>query len=129
MTKQKVRILIPLLLITIIMLYGWTIVLTSDILATWRHYIGMALFITLILLFFKSEKATILATGIFLLVATFNGLAMTAAVSTSQLGIGPVATPPIQLMSLGILILYFILNLDALIEMQLDYKERKAQRA
>jgi hypothetical protein len=110
------------------MLYGWTVILTTDILATWRHYIGVVLFITLILLFFKSEKATILATGVFLLVATFNGLAMTAAIKTFYFGSSSNATPPIQMLSLGILILYFVLNLDSLIEMQLDYKERKAQR-
>jgi hypothetical protein len=59
------------------------------------------------------------------LLATFNGLAMTAEIGTSWLRIGPIETPPIQLLSLGLFILFFILNFDPLVDIFLDYKEAK----
>lgn len=67
--------------------------------------------------------------GVFLLLATFNALAITPAITTSWLNIGGLTTPPVQLMSLGILVLYAILNMDTLIDIQLDYKEAKEQKA
>jgi hypothetical protein len=54
------------------------------------------------------------------LIAPFNGVAMTAALNTSQIRNDSFATSPIQMLSLGILILYFALNLDNLIESLLD---------
>lgn len=129
MSKKKVLYLIPFLLVVGFLLYCWTTFLTGEYVATWRHYLGLLLFVGIVLLFFKNFKKSVIGFGIFLLLATFNALAITPAIITSWVNIGGVTTPPIQLMSLGILALYFILNMDTLIDIQLDYKEAKEQKA
>ena len=129
MTKQKKLILIPLTFVACILIYCWTIILTTEILATWRHYLGLVLFIVIVIPFFKDKIIfTTLSTGIYLLLATINLLAMTANISTSWIRIGPISTPPIQLLSLGLFILYFWINIDSLIDIQLDYKEAKLKK-
>ena len=125
MTKQKILILIPLSLIIVILTYCWAVILTTEILATWRHYLGLIFFIAIIFLFFKNMVGVIVATGVYLLLATFNILAITPEMAVSWLRIGPIETPPVQLLSIGLFILYFILNLDQLIDIYLDYKEAK----
>ena len=101
----------------------------GEYLATWRHYVGLLLFVGIVLLLFKDFKRSVIGLGIFLLLATFNALAITPAITTSWLNIGRLTTPPVQLISFGILVLYFILNMDTLIDIQLDYKEAKEQKA
>ena len=125
MTKQKILILIPLSLIIVILTYCWAVILTTEILATLRHYLGLIFFIAIIFLFFKNMAGVIVATGVYLLLATFNILAITPEMAVSWLRIGPIETPPVQLFSIGLFILYFILNLDQLIDIYLDYKEAK----
>jgi hypothetical protein len=125
MKKEKKLLLIPLVIIGILLAFCWTIILTSEILATWRHYVGLILFIGLMILFFKSIAKATVATGFYLLLGTFNVLALTAEINTSWFRIGPIETPPFQLLSLGLLVLYSILNIDQLINNYLDYKERK----
>lgn len=66
--------------------------------------------------------------GVYLVLATCNVLALTPAITNTVIGIGPVSTPPFQLMSLGILALYLTLNLNSLLDMQLDYKEARQKR-
>ena len=125
MTKQKILIVIPLSLIIIILSYCWVIMLTTEILATWRHYFGLIFFLAIIFLFFKNIAGAVVATGVYLLLATFNILAIIPQMAVSWLRIGPIETPPIQLLSMGLFILYVILNLDQLIDIYLDYKEAK----
>ena len=125
MTKPKKQILVPIIIIGSLLAYCWIIILATDVTATWRHYVGMILFIGLILQFFKSISKANIATGIYLLLATFNGLAITPEINTSWLAIGPLVTPPVQILSMGLFILYFIINLDPLIDIYLEYKESK----
>lgn len=125
MTKQKAFIFIPLVITAGILIYCWTVILSKDILATWRHYVGLGLFLILTYFYFKSYKITVVGTGIYFLLATCNVLAITPEINASWLRIGPVETPPIQLLSLGLLILFSILNFDPLIDIYLDYKEAK----
>jgi hypothetical protein len=125
MTKQKILILIPLVLIAVILTYCWTVILKTEILATWRHYAGLIFFAGIAFLFFKSINKAIVATGVFLLFATFNLLTLTTEIRISQFRIGPIYTPEFNLLSTGLFILYFSLNLDQLIDIYLDYKEAK----
>jgi hypothetical protein len=126
MTKQKKRILIPIIITAAILIYCWTIILTTETLATWRHYLGIILFIPIAFLIFKNNLVVVtLLTGVYLLLATFNLMAITPGISTSWITIGPISTPPIQLISLGIFVLYFFLNMNSLIDIHLDYKEVK----
>ncbi len=130
MTKKKKRILIPLIIIAAILTYCWTIILTTEILATWRHYFGLVLFIAIIIFLLKDKIITsILTTGIYLLLAIINLIAMTANISTSWIRIGPISTPPIQLMSLGLFIIYFWLNLNSLIDIYMEYEVTKLKKA
>ena len=128
MSKKKVLYLIPFLLVAGFLLYCWTTILAGKHLATWRHYVGLLLFVVIVLLFFSDFKKSVIGLGIFLLLATFNALAITPAITTSWFNIGGLSTPPVQLLSLGILALYFILNTDTLIDIRLDYKEAKEQK-
>jgi len=125
-TKKKILLSIPLAIIAGLLTYCWATILSTDTLAGWRHYVGLALFIVLIVLYFKSYKLALAGTGIYLLLATFNVLSMKAVISTSWLRIGSIETPPVQGLSLVLLLLFFILNFDALSDMYLDYKESKA---
>jgi len=129
MTRQKIFLSIPLAIMATFLIYCWTIILSTDILATWRHYVGLGLFLILILFYFISFKLTAIGTGLYLLLATINVLSMTAEISTSWVRIGPVETPPVQLLSLGLFILFAILNFDPLIDIYLDYKEAKQAKA
>ncbi len=125
MKKQRIQILTPIIVIACFMIYTWYNILFTEYGATWRHYIGLVFFLLLVFLFFKNYIKAMVATGIFLLLATFNALAITVAITTSSVAFLSMSTPPVQLLSLGIFIIYFILNMDSLIEMYLDYKEAK----
>jgi len=97
--KQKIQILIPLTLVAALLIYCWTIFLSTDLIAVWRHYIGLILFMVTVVIFFRSLRLATFVTGIYLLLATFNLLAFTPEIKTSRLGIGPVSTPPVQLVA------------------------------
>ena len=125
MTKNKILLLIPLAITGSIFLYCWAIILTTDFLATWRHYAVLILFVPLVFMFFKDVRKAILATGIYLLLGTFNGLAITPAIDTFWIGSHSLHTPPVQLLFLGIFVLYFILNFKSLIDIYLDFKDIK----
>lgn len=125
MTKEKRLILIPLIIIAAILIYCWATFITTEIGSTWRHYLGLVLFLLIAICFFRNIIITTVATGIYLILSTFNLLALTPAISTFSFGVGPVSTPDMQGLSLGLFILYFILNMDSLIDIYLDYKESK----
>jgi hypothetical protein len=130
MSKQKVLLLIPLLILLSLLIYCWTNFLLKNFIPTWKHYLGILFFIPLAVFFFKNSSNAIVGLGIYLLLATFNLLAITPAITTSWVNFGSsgFTTPPVQLLSLGLFILYFIMNLDSLINIQLDYKELKASK-
>ncbi len=128
MTKQKVFLLIPLIIIAGFIVYCWTIIFATDILATWRHYVGLGLFLILIFFYFKSSKLAIIGTGLYLFLGTINVLSISAEIKTSWLRIGQVETPPVQLLSLVFFILFAILNFETLIDIYLDYKETKQDK-
>ena len=128
MIKSRLRILLPIIAILILLIYCWTIILTTNIIATWRHYLGLILFLPIIYLFFKSKDLVIISTWIYLLLATFNLLALNAEITTYGISIGPLTTPPIQLLSLGLFTLYFILNLDPLIDIFRGFEENRKKK-
>jgi len=129
MTKKKILFLIPFLLVAGFLLDCWTTILTSDFFALLRHYIGLLLFVVVTVVFFKDFTKAVVGLGVYLLLATFNGLAITPTIKTSSFFIGELSTPYIQPLSLGLLVLYFVLNLKNLIDIQLRYKEAKERKA
>lgn len=130
MRKKTILFLIPFLFVAGFLLYCWTTIFTTEILATWRHYVGLVLFAPIVILFFKDFKMAVIAMGFYLLLATFNLIAVTPSITTSWINIGSdgLQTPPVQLASLGILVLYFVLNMNTLIDIQLDYREAREQK-
>ena len=130
MNKQTKLILVPIIIIALMLLYCWVNILIGETIATWKHYVGLIMF-ALIVFFSVKNKIVIatLSTGVFLFLATFNLLALTPEIKTSWIGIGPITTPPIQLLSLGLFILYVCVNMNSLIDIHLDYKEGKYKRA
>lgn len=111
-----------------LMIHCWIIILFTDGSPEWRHYLGLTLWLVLIFLYLKSFRWAILATGIYLLLASCNVLAMTPVISTSWLTIGPVRTPPVQGLSLILFVLYAFLNADFLIDMSLHLKKSRTPK-
>jgi hypothetical protein len=130
--KQKILLLIPIIIIAALLIWSWASFLLTDMTASWRHYLALGLFAVLVYLYRKSFTKTIIATGIYLLLATLNVLSMTPANITAwnrlDTSFGSIETPHFQILSLTILIIYLILNFDTLFNMYLDYKEAKSQQ-
>lgn len=129
MAKQKILLLIPMTIVAGLLIYSWAIILLTDIKATWRHYLAFGLFVVLIFLYIKSFAKSVLVTGFYFVVGTCNLLTLTPSVTTSSYGIRvgstEMWTPSFQLLSFGLLILYFILNFDTLTNIYLDYKDTR----
>src|SRR5947209_580805 len=123
MNKQKILILISIIIITSFIINSWYNFISTEYLPTWRQNLGLIFYLILIILFFINVRKAIIATGIFLLLATFNVLAITTGITTNGIIIASKSIPRIQLLSFGLFILYFILNLNELINIYLDYKE------
>jgi len=129
MTKQEKNLLLILIIIAATLSYCWLTILFTEIEAMWRHYVGIILFIPLIVLFKKDFKKAVLFTGIYLVLGTFNLLSFTLSVRTNSFELGyssiEISTPTFQLYSLILLVLYFILNSSTLVNYYLDYKDVK----
>ena len=129
MSKEKKLHLSILIIIGGILLYCWSIILFTEIEATWRHYLAVILFIPILILFKKDFKKDILFTGVYLILGTCNLLTLTPSVTSNSYGvrIGSVEvwTPTFQLYSFLILILFFLLNFNALVNYYLDYQDSK----
>ena len=129
MTKKKILLLIPLLLIAGLILYTWITVLTGDYVLVWRHYAGLVLFVPLIYLFTKNRRKTIFGTVIYLILGICNVLTLTPSIIWNSYGIhlgsANIETPSFQLLSFGLLILLCILNFDTLVDIYLDFKEMR----
>lgn len=69
------------------------------------------------------------ATGIYLIVGIINLSALTPAIVSNSFGLNlgsfQLASPGFNLLSFGLFVLYFILNSGTLVNMYLDYRERK----
>ena len=128
MTKKKILLLIPLIIISGLLIYCWTTIMLTDRIPSWQHYLALGFFVAVVILFFKSFTKAALALGLYLLLATFNFFSMTADINDTWFIIGGIELPHFQSMGLGLLVLFLILNYDTLVNIYLDYKEAKAQR-
>jgi hypothetical protein len=130
--KQKILASISLIIIFCIIAYTWGVILFTDILATWRHYVGLILFIPLPWLLIKNVKLAIKATGIYLILGILNLLTLTPDIVGNTFGIGQgslqLSTPSFNLLSFGLFVLYCILNFETLVNMYLDYREQKQKK-
>ena len=126
--KQKFLLLIPLGIITCLIIYSWVSFLLTDMTPTRRHNLTLGLFAVLVYLYLNSFTKTIIATGLYLLLATLNALSMTPERITGWSRFGSIETPHFQILSLTLLVPFFVLNFDTLFNMYLDFKEAMSQR-
>lgn len=134
MTKQKILLLIPLLIISCLLIYTWSCIFFGDYYgASWQHLLAVGFFIIPAVMFFLHFKLSVLSTGCYLLLGTFNLLALTPWIASTSywMQIGPltVGTPKLQLLSLGLLVLFCALNFKTLVNIYLDYKGYKDEQA
>jgi len=128
MTKQRTLLLIPLGLTAIELIYSWIIIFSEHIIAEWRQYLGIGLFIIIAFLFFRKIIACTVLLGVFLLMASFNMVVISSDTFSAGIKIGPVSSPGVHPLSLGLFILYLCFNMGPLIEIYLDYEEKKERR-
>ena len=126
--KTRIISAIPFLIISLVVLYTWFEIITTEYIATWRHYVALALVAINAVLYFVRYKPAVLLTGLILILATFNLLAFFTIIQTSGLTIMGVSTPEIQLKSLLLLVIYCAINFNLLINWYLDMKEEKAKK-
>ena len=129
MSKPKKLLLTVLIIITVILAYSWSIILFTEIEATWRHYLALLLFIPLLILYKKDIKKAVLFTGVYLILGTCNLITLTPSVTSNSYGIRissfEVWTPTFQLYSFLILIFFFLVNFNTLVNYYLDYQDSK----
>ena len=133
MNKQKVLVLIPVVITGAFLTYTCCVILFTDVCATWRHYLSLICFLVLIYILTKNNfKKSLFAATIFLIAGTTNLFVLTPSITSHSYGITvagfTIATPPFQLLSFLIFILFCILNFNALADAYLDYKEIKEQK-
>jgi hypothetical protein len=133
MTKQKILLAIPLVIIASLLIYTWSSILFGDNYANWQHVVGLLLFIIPAVLFFKNFKLSVLTSACFLVFGTFNLLGVTPWISSTFYWIEfkpvKIVTPSLQLVSFGLLILFCIINFQTLVNIYLDYKGYKDEQA
>jgi len=112
--KKRVLEVTPFVILALIISYTWYLILTTDYFATIRHQIALALIVANLILYFFSFRYAIFLTGIILLLATFNKIALFPRIeSTSffvKIGGKEFETPSIQWRMLLLLIGYLIIN-------------------
>ncbi len=126
MSKRRIFLLIPIAIIAGFLIYTWFLILSTNLIATWRHYTGLILFAPVLYFLFRNFKIAVLATGIYLIIGTFNLLSITTDVLLYN-GVRIISveltTSFFQPKLFLIFIIYIIFNYDALIDIWLDYKE------
>lgn len=127
MKKKIILTAIVLVIITYFLAETWITIFRENYIVKWQHLTGLLLFLPLPVLLFKNYKVAVLGTGIYLILGLFRLLSLTAGISTASITIAGMEISGFNWLALGLLILFFTLHLDVLIDMQLDYKESKAK--
>jgi hypothetical protein len=125
---MKKKIILTASVLTIISYFlidAWITILSENYIVKWQHLTGLLLFLPLPVLLFKNYKVAVLGTGIYLVLGLFRLLSLTAGITTFSITIAGLETLGFNWLSLGLFVLFFMLHLDILIEIQLDYKEEK----
>jgi len=117
-----------LVIIAYFLIDGWIIIFEENYEARWQNFTGLIFFLPLPILLFWNYRAAVLGTGIYLLLGLCRALSLTADLSTGSVTIAGLTISGFNWLSLGLLVIYFVLHVNVLIDMQLDYKESKAIR-
>ena len=132
-TKKNILFFIPLGLVTLLLLYSWSLFLLTDYIATFSHYLGLSLFAPIVYSLFKDKtfKRSVVLLGVYLVLATINLLSFLPFVFTSSFGISfgtiKIWTPVFNGSAFILLIVYSFLNFDTLVAIYLDYKEARGK--
>jgi hypothetical protein len=116
---------IPFNILFVVVSNTWILFLTTDYVASWKHYVLLTLLLINSVLYFTRFKKALLSTGLILILCTFYLLPPFITLESSFIRIGPVFIPWIEYWSFLILIIYFAINFRLLIEFYLDFKEKK----
>ena len=128
--SMKMKIILTAIVLAIIgyfLIDGWVTIFEENYVARWQNITGLILFVPLPILLFWNYRAAVLGTGIYLLLGLCSALSLTAEISTGSVTIAGLTISGFNWLSLGLLVLYFILHTTILIDMQLDYKENKTE--
>jgi len=123
--RRKILLLIVLAIIGGYLVFTWVTIFSANYVARWQHYVAVLLFAIVLFFYFRNFKLALLSTGIFLLIGMLGGLSLTPDVSKSYIRIGPLTSPDFNELCLGLFVLNAIMNASALIDLYLDYQERK----
>lgn len=131
--KSRIRFFIPFIVISCLLADNWIWFLTTDYNAMSSHYIALILWLPIV--FWTCKKTTlkkaIVATGIYLILATIGLLSLLRGVDSGYLAINVggilIPTPSFNPPAMLLLIAYGFLNFDILVEIYLDYKEAKSK--
>lgn len=130
--KQKILFLITPVIIGGLLVYSWLTFLLTDFRPAWQQYLATALFIPIIISFFKNFKQALLLTGCYLILGTCNLLSYVPWVAKHSYWIEicgvKLGTPQFQLLSFLLLILFSALNFYPLVHMYLDYKDAQKEK-
>ena len=129
MERKKIKFILPYLLTVIVLIYTWSVIVTTDYYATLKHQIALILVLINLGIYFLKFDYGIVFTGILLLLATFNFIALFPDIVSSSYFIRiagkEIAAPTIQGKSLLLMIIFLVLNFGYLIEMYANYKYTK----
>ena len=120
--KKTIPRLIPFLILAGITVYSLVEFIVNSYIPTWKHYVAFVLIVINAILLFYRIRPAVLATGVILVLGTFNMLSFFAVTNTVSYGIGSISTPEMQLSMLGLLVLYGFLNFHFFVEWHLDSK-------
>jgi hypothetical protein len=113
--KRLILIIIPLIWIAYLLIKSWIVILSEGYVIQWRHITGLLLFLPLPVLLFKNYKVAVLAVGGYLVLGVVNLISLTPDIVWNAFGIGGLRIGDFNLLSLGIFVVYLILNIGALL--------------
>lgn len=128
MNKKKLIQITPFFVLTGILIYTWSMIITTDYFATIKHQIGLGLFLAVVVLYLFKFKYGIISTAIFLILASFNAIAIFPVIISSsyfvRIGKVEIATPSIQWKAMLLLILFFIFTGKYLNNLYIKYSNK-----
>jgi hypothetical protein len=128
MKRHRLRILIPFILSGLALIYCWTMLFINNYIPDWKHYASLFLFVILVIFLSRGFYRIVIPLGAYLILASLHIISLSYNKATFFFGPDVPYNPHFQLMSIGIFIVYIVLNLDGLIEMQLDRQERRSNK-
>ena len=127
MNKRTIQIALPILIIVGYLAYSWTEILTTDIIATWQHYLALVGLGITIFLAVKNWRIGLISLGVYLIFATFNIMSVVPGITSFGVKSFDQTLISVQPAAIAIFIVYLLLNTTTLIDMYLDHKEKQSK--